>query len=284
MEISAEKVRELREKSGAGIMDCKRALKETHGDLPGALDFLRKEGVIKASQKVGRPTAEGLIGVANSPDGSRAALVEVNCETDFVARTDPFQELVKRVCRVALESSPPDVPALLCQRIEGQTVEETLKGLVARLGENMAIPRFAVVKADRNGGEIVSHYVHAGSRLGVLLKARGSRLTEADVRDVSMHVAAMHPAYIDRAAVPAERIAKEREILESSAELQGKPAPLKEKIIDGKLARFFGEICLLEQPFIKDPQGKQTVEAYLKAKDPEAKVVEMIRFHVGEHG
>ena len=283
MEISSDMVRELREKSGAGIMDCKRALQEAKGSQDGALDFLRKEGMVKASRKSGRIASEGLIGAAVSPDGTKAALVEVRCETDFVARTDPFQEFVREVSHVAVEASPKNVDALKRHRVTGGTVEEALKGLVALLGENMEIPRVAAVAADRGRREVVAQYLHAGSKLGVLVKATGASLKEADVRDVAMHVAAMHPAYIDRHQVPPAVVEKEREIIRASPDLSGKPANLIDKIMEGKLARFFGEVCLMEQPFIKDPQGKQNVGAFLKSRDPAAKIVEMIRFQVGEN-
>lgn len=280
MEISAEKVKELRERSGAGMMDCKRALKEARGDLSGALDYLRKEGVVKAAKKAGRATSDGLVAKCVSPDGRTVSLVEVNCETDFVARTDAFQEFAQTVAEIAVKRSPADAPVLLKEKMASGTVSSALQALIAKLGENMTVPRLVVMKA--GAGERIGHYLHSGSKIGVLVKVRGGRVDEGTCRDIAMHVAAMHPAYLRRDAVPVEAIEREKTILSGTPELAKKPPELVEKIVCGKLARYYSEVCLMEQPFIKDVAGKKTVASYLKEKDPSAEVLEMVRFQVGQ--
>lgn len=279
-EVSAEKVRELREKSGAGIMDCKRALAAASGDLTQAIDLLRKEGVVKAAKKSGRVTLEGLVAVGVSPDRARASLVEVNCETDFVARTDPFQEFVSSVAELVIRHQPGNPAALLKLETGKTRLEEALAQLIARVGENISIRRFRLVQADLNMGEALGHYLHAGSKIGVLIKIKKG--SEELARDVSMHVAAMSPHYLDRARIPEAVLEREREIAKASPELADKPAPILGKIIEGKLNRYFSEVCLLEQPFVKDPTGKKSVSGYLKERAPGAEIVEMVRFQVGE--
>ncbi len=281
MEISADLVRELREKSGAGIMDCKRALRQTGGDLQGAIDFLRKEGMIKASKKSVRSAEEGLVAVGKGSSGNRLALVEVNCETDFVARTDQFQKFLREVARLVASESPQPVEVLLKKKMGEKSVEESLKGLVAQLGENIVIRRLASLEG--GGNEKVGDYIHAGSKIGVLVKIRGAKIDETVVRDVAMHIAAMHPVYVDRRSVPESVMAREKGILAESPDLAGKPSHLLDKILEGKLSRFFSEVCLVEQPFIKDPGGKKTVGMFLQEKDPGAEVVEMVRYQVGSY-
>lgn len=287
-DISAEKVRELREKSGAGIMECKRALSATGGDLSQAIDFLRKEGVVKAAKKAGRVTQEGLIAIAYGPDRKSAALVEVDCETDFVARTDSFQAFLAAVAEHVVKQHSKglakDLDSLMAQPFSGTTLKEALSNLIAKIGENMAIRRFQVVSVGE--GESLGAYLHAGSKIGVLVKLRGTggeRVSLPDLaRDVAMHVAAMSPRFLARADVPADVVAREREIARESPDLKGKPANILDKIIDGKLNRFFSENCLVEQPFIKDPTGKKTVAGYLKETAPGTEIVQTVRFQVGE--
>lgn len=274
-DIPAEKVRELREKSGAGFMDCKRALTATHGDLSQAIEFLRKEGVVKAAKKAGRVTLEGLVGVCTSPDRRLASLVEVNCETDFVARTDPFQEFVSFVAEKVVQNRSSDLSSAL----EGG-LQESLSQLIARVGENMAVRRFRLVQA--GAGEKIGFYLHAGAKIGVLVKLKGDKVDESLARDVAMHVAAMSPHYLSRGQVPPEILEKEKEILKSAPELAGKPPAIQEKILDGRFNRFYSEVCLLEQPFIKDPTGKKTVGEFLSERAPGASILEMARYQVGE--
>ena len=284
IEISAEKVRELREKTGAGIMDCKKALGSTDGDLSQAVDLLRKEGVIKAAKKAGRTTQEGLIGIAVSADKRQVSLVEINCETDFVARTDQFLEFLSAVSENVLVGQAETIDEFLNQKLGTGTTQEALTQFIARVGENTSIRRFALVRAGEN--EDVGSYIHAGSKIGVLIRVKrgtnGKVLDAGLVRDLAMHAAAMAPRYLNRTQVTAAVLQKEKEVLLASPELASKPANLHEKIVEGKLNRFYSESCFVEQAFIKDPTGKKTIAEFLKENSPGAEVVEMVRFQVGE--
>ncbi len=277
---SAEKVKELREKSGAGFMDCKRALGATGGDLAKAIDFLRKEGLVKAAKKAGRSTLEGLVALSVSPDRRSASLVEINCETDFVARTDQFQEFVSTVAEQIVQKKPKDANDLLGQKFKEATLREDLTQLIARIGENMEIRRFRLLQAE--AGEVIGSYVHAGAKIGVLVRLKGEKLTEAEARDVAMHEAAMSPHFVDRKKIPPAVIDREKEIARAAPDMAGKPDHLMDKILEGKFNRYCSEVCLMEQPFIKDPTGKKSVGDYLREKSPQAESVEMIRFQVGE--
>jgi elongation factor Ts len=278
-DISAEKVRDLREKTGAGMMDCKKALAAVGGDMEKAIDHLRKEGVVKAAKKAGRATSEGLIGVSISPDKKTAAIVEVNCETDFVARTDQFQNFINALGEYIVKTKPADLNELLAQKMGDATVQESLAHLVSKVGENMAIRRFHLVQA--GAGEAIASYLHAGAKIGSVIRVKGG-VDETLVRDIAMHAAAMSPRYIDRAQVPSNVLDREKEVLKASPELAGKPDNLIEKILLGKLNRFYSEVCLAEQPFIKDTSGKKSVGDFLKDKSSDSKIVEMVRFQVGE--
>ncbi len=276
--IGADRVKELRERSGAGIMDCKRALAATAGDLEKAIEFLRKEGVLKAAKKSGRTTLEGLIGVSVSADRKTVSLVEVNCETDFVARTDPFQEFINALSENILQSRPQALNDLMTKKLGGVSVQEALSQLIAKLGENMGIRRFQIVQA--GDGEAVGAYCHAGSKIGAAVKLKGKG-TEEVAREVAMHVAAMSPHYLDRAQVPPSVIEREKEILRASPDMAGKPENLLDRILEGKINRYFSEVCLVDQPFIKDPTGKRTVGDYVREKVSKGEIVQMIRFQVG---
>lgn len=279
--ITTDKVKELRDKSGAGMMDCKRALAAAAGDLDRAIDFLRKEGVVKASKKAGRPTLEGLVAIASSPDRRWFSVVELNCETDFVARTDPFQSFLATVAEQVVRDRPKDLDALLAQNISDTTLQEGLSQLIARLGENMSIRRFRLVGC--GPGESAASYLHAGSKIGVLVKLKGfSGESESLAREIAMHVAAMAPRYVDRSQVPAEVVLREKEIAQSAPEILGKPEHLLDRILEGKLNRYYSDACLLEQPFVKDPTGKKTVAEFLREQGKGATVVEVVRFQVGE--
>lgn len=277
MDISAEQVRELRERSGAGLMDCKRALQDAGGDLDKAHDVLRKSGVVKAAKKAGRATLEGLVAEASDQQG--AALLEMSCETDFVARTDEFQKWVTDLSQHILKQRPKDLAQLLEQPWEGGiSVKEGLVRLIAKLGENMEIRRFGLSQA--GAGEQVASYLHMGAKIGAVIRVQG-KVSVAVLREVAMHIAALSPRYLDRSEVPADVIEKEKEILKAQPEMSSKPAHLLEKILEGKLNRFFSEVCLVDQPFIKDATGKKTVGAFLQEQDPQAKATQMIRFQVG---
>ena len=272
MSITAALVKELRERTGAGMMECKRALVDTAGDIEAAIEKMRKEGQAKADKKAGRTAAEGVVVTAQSADGSTAVLVEVNSETDFVGKDESFIAFAQAVAQAALDNNPADIDALLSSDAGGETVDEKRRALIVKLGENMSVRRMERVEA--NGGVIAS-YLH-GSRIGVLVALEGG---DADLaRDVAMHVAATNPQYICSDDVPEDQRTKEREILIAQAEGSGKPMEIIEKMVEGRLRKFLAESTLLGQPFVKDPD--QTVEKLLKSAG--AKVSAAVRFEVGE--
>ena len=273
--ITAEAVKALRERTGAGLMECKKALVEAAGDLEAAAEAMRKSGLAKADKKAGRVAAEGVVAIEKSADGKAVALVEVNSETDFVAREKDFQAFAAAVARVALEARPADLDALNAAKLpDGQTVDEARRALIARIGENIGVRRFELV----NGSGAVATYLH-GSRIGSVVVVEGG---DAQLgHDLAMHIAAINPPYLSAAEVPAEQVEKEREIIVAQAaadpKLAGKPKEVLVKASEGKLRKFLSEITLLGQPFVKD--DKQTVEQVLKQAG--AKVVRYVRYEVG---
>jgi elongation factor Ts len=271
--ISAAQVKELRERTGAGMMECKKALVETEGDLDLAIEHMRKSGLAKADKKAGRTAAEGLIMARTSDDGKRAALVEINCETDFVAKNEDFQAFTLAVADLILEQDPADIEAVLNSTLPGgQTVDERRRQLVAKIGENIAVRRFERY-ATENG--ILSAYLHGG-RIGVLVDLGGG---DADLaKDIAMHVAASNPAYGASDEVPRDVLDKEKEILVAQARDSGKPDNIIDKMVEGRLRKFLAEITLLGQPFVKDPD--QSVGKLLKAQD--AVVRRFVRLELGE--
>ncbi|MFO1518480.1 MAG: translation elongation factor Ts [bacterium] len=279
-EISANQIKELREKTGAGVLDCKKALVESGGDLEKAVDILRKSGAAKADKKSGRITAEGR--VAAKIEGSEGVLLEVNCETDFVAKTDDFQNFVDALAAHALKTRPANLEALLDSSLNGQKVKETVQNLIAKTGENLSVRRFTLVSA--GAGEKLGSYIHMGNKIGVIVKAKGpqDQLSEGVLRDVAMHVAASSPQYLSPEKIPAEALEREKAIYKEQMKDMNKPPQVLEKILDGKIARFADEVCLLQQIFVKDPTGKQSVSQYLKQIHPEITVVDFFRYQVGE--
>ncbi len=275
MSVTAEAVKTLRERTGAGMMECKKALVEANGDLEAAAEAMRKSGLAKADKKAGRVAAEGVIAFDRSADGRTVVMVEVNSETDFVAREKDFQAFAAAVARAVLDAKPADLDALLATRLaSGKTVEETRRELIARIGENIGVRRFEVVAANVP----VATYLH-GSRIGTAVVLEGG---DAQLgHDLAMHVAAINPQYLAASDVPAEQVEKEREIFIAQAaadpKLQGKPKEVLAKASEGKLRKFLGEITLLGQPFVKD--DKQSVEQVLKQAN--AKVVRFVRYEVG---
>ena len=273
--ITAEAVKSLRERTGAGMMECKKALVEAGGDLEVAAEAMRKSGLAKADKKAGRVAAEGVVAIEKSADGKVVALVEVNSETDFVAREKDFQAFAAAVARVALTARPADLDALNAAKLpEGQSVDEARRALIARIGENISVRRFELV----SGNGAVATYLH-GSRIGSVVVIEGG--DAALGHDLAMHVAAINPPYLSAAEVPAEQVEKEREIIVAQAaadpKLAGKPKEVLVKASEGKLRKFLSEITLLGQPFVKD--DKQTVEQVLKQAG--AKVVRYVRYEVG---
>jgi elongation factor Ts len=275
MAVTAEAVKTLRERTGAGMMECKKALVDANGDLEAAAEAMRKAGLAKADKKAGRIAAEGVIALERSTDGKSVAVVEVNSETDFVAREKDFQAFAAAVARAALDSRPADLDALLAVKLpSGQSVEEARRALVARIGENIGVRRFEVV----TGTTPPATYLH-GSRIGAVVAVEGG--DAALGRDLAMHVAAINPQYVAADDVPAEQVEKEREIFIAQAasdpKLAGKPKDVLAKASEGKLRKYLGEITLLGQPFVKD--DKQTVAQVLKQAD--ARVLRFVRYEVG---
>jgi elongation factor Ts len=272
MSISAETVKALRERTGAGMMECKKALLETGGDLDAAAEVMRKAGLAKADKKAGRIAADGTIVAATSADGRSAVLVEVNCETDFVARQPEFREFATGVAAAALAAGATLPEALAALPLSGgATVDETRRHLVAKIGEKIDVRRAAILHAP----ERIGAYVH-GSRIGTLVGLKGG--DDALARDLAMHVAAANPQFVAPSGVPADVVAKEREILAAQAAAEGKPAAIVEKMVEGRLRKYLAEICLTGQPFVKDPD---TTVGQLLAK-ANAEVSGFLRFEVGE--
>ncbi len=280
--ITAELVKELREKTGAGMMECKRALSETNGDMEKAIEHLRKKGIAAAGKKSGRLASEGMVAIMLS--GNSAALVEINCETDFVCKTSGFQNFLKAVCEQIAQHKPANLEILLGQNLKdtGKNFDTLTKELIAKLGENISIRRFTIFEL--KPGERVGSYVHMGNKIGVMVKVKGdeAKLTQEVLKDLAMHVAAAAPRFLNRERIPLEVLAKEKEIYLAQMKDSGKPAEILEKILQGKVAKFGNEVCLAEQIFIKDPHGKVTVSQYLKSADPSAVILDFVRYQVGE--
>lgn len=275
MAVTAEAVKILRERTGAGMMECKKALVESNGDLDAAAEAMRKAGLAKADKKASRVAAEGVIVLERSADGKRAAIVEVNCETDFVAREKDFQNFASAVAKVVLDTNPASVESLGSQAIAGgQSVEETRRALIAKIGENITVRRFQLVDAPA----VVGAYLH-GTRIGALVVMKSG--DDAVAKDIAMHVAAINPVRVTTAEVPADEIAKEKGVYVEQAAQDpknaGKPRELLEKIVEGKVRKWLNEITLMGQPFVKD--DKQTVEQYLKKAGGE--VLSIVRYEVG---
>ena len=269
MNISADTVKQLRERTGAGMMECKKALVETQGNLEAAAELMRKSGLAKADKKAARIAAEGTVAIERS--GTEAALVEVNCETDFVARSDEFQAFARDVAKAALASAPGSLEALLSASHGGAaTLEHRRRDLIAKIGENIAVRRFVRVTSPGPLGA----YTH-GTRIGSVVALQGG--DDALARDIAMHVAAANPAYIGVADVPAEVLEKEREILAEQAKGEKKPPEIIAKMIEGRLRKYLAEITLMGQPFVKDEDT--TVEKLVKKAG--ASVVKIARFEVG---
>jgi elongation factor Ts len=273
MQITASMVKELRERTGAGMMECKKALSESSGDMDAAIELMRKSGQAKADKKASRVAAEGTIVILISDDSKKGVILEVNCETDFVAKDENFLKFSNDVAEVILNESPADVDALMNAALaDSETVESTRLALVSKIGENIQVRRFEKVTS-ANGA--LGKYMH-GSRIGVMVELENG--SDELSKDIAMHVAASKPVCVDENGVPAETLQKEKEIFIAQAEGSGKPADIIEKMVQGRLKKFLGEITLLGQPFVKDPD--KSVEKLLKEKS--ASVISFIRYEVGE--
>lgn len=274
MAISAKLVKELREKTGAGMMDCKKALTETDGDIDKAVDYLRENGIAKAAKKADRIAAEGLVHVETK--GNDAVILEINSETDFVARNEGFQELVKEIANQALETKASSVEELNESKLpSGDTVDGRMKEAIATIGEKLSIRRFAI--RSKSDNDAFGAYLHMGGRIGVLSVVEGTTDEEA-AKDVTMHIAAINPKYVSSDQVSEEELSHEKEVLKQQALNEGKPEKIVEKMVEGRMRKYLQEICAVDQDFVKDPD--QTVESYLKSKG--GKLVDFVRYEVGE--
>ncbi|HDN3492183.1 TPA: elongation factor Ts [Staphylococcus aureus] len=272
--ISAKLVKELRKKTGAGMMDCKKALTETDGDIDKAIDYLREKGIAKAAKKADRIAAEGLVHVETK--GNDAVIVEINSETDFVARNEGFQELVKEIANQILDTKAETVEALTETTLpNGKSVDERIKEAISTIGEKLSVRRFAI--RTKTDNDAFGAYLHMGGRIGVLTVVEGSTDEEA-ARDVAMHIAAINPKYVSSEQVSEEEINHEREVLKQQALNEGKPENIVEKMVEGRLRKYLQEICAVDQDFVKNPDV--TVEAFLKTKG--GKLVDFVRYEVGE--
>ena len=274
MQITASMVKELRERTGSGMMECKKALQEAGGDIDVAIENMRKSGLAKADKKSGRVAAEGRVVIEISDDGKDAAVVEVNCETDFVSGGDEFLNFVKAVAKTALANKPADIAALAELTLDGasQSIEEVRKEMVAKIGENIQLRRFELLNTE-NG--TFGSYLH-GTRMGVLVEMEGG--SDELIKDVAMHIAASNPLCVSEEDVPAEVLEKEKEILRAQALESGKPADIVEKMLTGRIRKYLAEITLLGQSFVKDPD--KTVATLLS--DAGATVNSFVRYEVGE--
>jgi elongation factor Ts len=268
-EISASLVKELRERTGLGMMECKKALVEANGDIEAAADNLRKSGAAKADKKAGRTAAEGAILIAS--EGNTALMLEVNSETDFVAKDENFQGFAKAVAQAALNAKETNIDKIKALKVAGGTVEETRAALVQKIGENIQLRRAVLVKSDG----VLASYLH-GNKIGVLVNLKGGNVELG--KDVAMHVAATNPMVLKGEQVPAEVLEREKDIIRALPDMVGKPSDIVEKMVGGRINKYLKEVSLVDQPFIKNPD--QTVAAYVKAGG--AEILSFTRFEVGE--
>jgi len=286
--ITAAQVKALREKTGAGMMDCKKALVEANGDEEKAIEILRKKGLSKAAKKADRNAAEGRVEIYITPEMKKGSIVEVNCETDFVAKTDEFVEFVNETVKTINANDIDDAESLNKAPFGEGTFEEELKVKIAKIGENIVVRRMATITAPENG--IVNGYIHAGGRVGVLVAAACDSEKTCDaikdtLKDIAMHIAAMKPQYLNPQSVPADVIEKEKEIAKAQLLKEGKPENVIDKIIPGKIKKFYQDVCLTEQEYVKAEKKESVAEALnkaAKAAGGSAKLVDFIRFEVGE--
>ncbi len=271
MAITAAMVKELREKTSAGMMDCKKALVETNGDMSAAIDWLRERGISKAAKKSDRIAAEGLCSVAI--EGNTAVIFELNSETDFVAKNEQFLTLLDKLGKILVANKPATVEEALAITVDGTTVNDMLIEATSTIGEKITLRRLQLVEKADN--EFFGSYLHMGGRIAALTVVEGK---EEVAKDAAMHAAAINPQYLTQSEVPAEVVAKEREILTQEALNEGKPANIVEKMVEGRIRKFLADVCMLEQPFVKD--GDVTVAKYAKNNNSEIKL--FIRLEVGE--
>ncbi|MCF8259628.1 MAG: translation elongation factor Ts [Melioribacteraceae bacterium] len=286
MAISAQQVKELRDKTGAGMMDCKKALTEANGDFEKAIEILRKKGASVAAKRAERAANEGIVLTKVSEDGTKAYIVEVNCETDFVAKSDDFVGLSNFILDTIIAYEPQNVEELVTLEHQGKKVQDELTNAIGKIGEKIEVSRFAIENVP--GGMLVD-YIHHGSKLGVLIKAENVAESQKEeystlLKDIAMQAAAMKPSFVNREAVPAGTIEKEIEIYKEIAKKEGKPEQVLERIATGKLNKFYEENCLLEQSFIKDNSKSvgALIEESNKKHSAQSKVTKFYRYHLGD--
>ncbi|PLR97249.1 translation elongation factor Ts [Bacillus sp. T33-2] len=274
MAITAQMVKELREKTGAGMMDCKKALQETDGDMEKAIDYLREKGIAKAAKKADRIAAEGITSI--KVEGNEAVILEVNSETDFVAKNEGFQTLVQELAAHLLKNKPATVEEAAGQKMDnGTTVEEHINAAIAKIGEKLTLRRFEVKTKTDN--DAFGAYLHMGGRIGVLTVLEGTTDEDA-AKDVSMHIAALNPKYVSRDQVSQEEVERERQVLTQQALNEGKPENIVAKMVEGRLSKYFEDVCVNDQAFVKNPDQK--VRQFVESKG--GKIREFVRYEVGE--
>ena len=270
--VSASLVKELREKTGAGMLDCKKALEANNGNIEASIDWLREKGISKAEKKADRIAAEGITSILTK--GNKAAVIEVNSETDFVAKNDEFTSMVSTILNTVINSNAKTVEETLQLSTDNGTINDLIISKTATIGEKLELRRVAVVEKESN--DVFGEYIHMGGRIAVLITLNGGSAEIA--KDVAMQAAAMHPNYVTKSDVPADEIDKEREILKEQAINEGRPSEIAEKMVEGRLRKYFEEICLEEQTFVKDSSIK--VKEYVSKNG--ASIKSMIRYEVGE--
>ncbi len=270
--ITASMVKELRELTGAGMLDCKKALEEANGNIEEASTWLREKGIAKAAKKESRIAAEGLVSILTK--GNKAVIVEVNSETDFVAKNDEFKDLINTILNLLIESNVSSVEEALALTTSDGTLSDTITNKIAKIGEKISFRRFELVTKSDN--EVFGTYIHMGGKIGVLVVLEGSN--EEVAKDVAMHAAAMRPKYLDIESVPAEDLDKEREIQKQVAINEGKPDNIAEKMVEGRIKKYYKEVCLTEQPFVKNDD--MSVSEFVKSNG--GKIISMVRYEVGE--
>ncbi|MBN8199620.1 MULTISPECIES: translation elongation factor Ts [Bacillaceae] len=274
MAITAQMVKELREKTGAGMMDCKKALQETDGDMEKAIDFLREKGIAKAAKKGDRIAAEGLTSV--KVDGNEAVILEVNSETDFVAKNEGFQTLVKEIAEHLLANKPASVEEAAGQTMaNGATLESHINSAIAKIGEKLSLRRFEI--KTKTESDAFGAYLHMGGRIGVLTVLEGTTDEDA-AKDVAMHIAALNPKYVSRDEVSQDEVERERQVLTQQALNEGKPENIVAKMVEGRLGKYFEDVCVNDQAFVKNPDQK--VGKFVESKG--GKILEFVRYEVGE--
>lgn len=280
--ISAQVVKELREKTGAGMMDCKKALTESNGDLEKAVDILREKGLAAAAKKSGRVAAEGVVAAFVSEDKKDAGLVEFNCETDFVSANEAFAGLANAIAELVAKNDVTSVEDIKALKLNDGTVQDAINALIAKLGENMSLRRFEKIHA---ADGLVAAYIHMGGKIGVLVQAKTETVSDEVsnvARDVAMHVAALNPQFLDKTSVDADTIEREKEIYRVQALNEGKPANIVEKMVLGRVNKFLKEVCLVEQMFVKNPD--LTITGFLKEESKKYGDIQLVKFTRFEKG